>query len=75
MLSNNQPLCFSWVAAETRHLVFSPGLGERIRFDESRSVLLRQLNADRSKLHGRLMVIERRTTVERKGIRNDFSID
>ena len=55
--------------------VLTGTLIERIRFDESRSVLLRQLDADRSKLHGRLMAIERGTTVERKGIRNDFSID
>ena len=41
----------------------------------SRSVLLKQLDEDRSKLHGRLMAIKRETTVKRKGIRNDFSID
>jgi hypothetical protein len=57
-------------------LVFLAGtLIERIRFDESRSVLLKQLDEARSKLHERLMAIERGTTVERKGIRNDFSID
>ena len=55
--------------------VLAGTLIERIRFDESRSVLLKQLDEDRSKLYGRLMVIERGTTVERKGIRNDFSID
>lgn len=54
--------------------VLAGTLIERIRFDESRSVLLKQLDEDRSKLHGRLMAIERGTTVERKGIRNDFSI-
>jgi hypothetical protein len=55
--------------------VFAGTLIERIRFDESRSVLLKQLDEDRSKLQRRLMAIERGTTVERKGIRNDFSID
>jgi hypothetical protein len=55
--------------------VLTGTLIERIRFDESRSVLLKQLDEDRSKLYGRLMAIERGTTVDRKGIRNDFSID
>ena len=55
--------------------VLTGTLIERIRFDESLSVLLKQLDEDRSKLYGRLMVIEPGTTVERKGIRNDFSID
>ena len=38
---------------------------ERVRFDESRSVLFTQLEEDTHKLHERLMAIERETDVER----------
>jgi hypothetical protein len=38
---------------------------ERVRFDESRSVLFTQLEDDTHKLHERLMAIERETDVER----------
>jgi len=40
-------------------------LVERVRFDESRSVLFTQLEDDTHKLHERLMAIERETDVER----------
>jgi hypothetical protein len=40
-------------------------LVERVRFDESRSVLFTQLEEDTHKLHERLMAIERETDVER----------
>jgi len=48
---------------------------ERVRFDDARSVLLKQLDQDRNRLHGRLMAIEREAAVERKEIRNDSSIE
>ena len=38
---------------------------ERVRFDESRSVLFTQFEEDTHKLHERLMAIERETDVER----------
>jgi hypothetical protein len=38
---------------------------ERVRFDESRSVLVTQLEEDTHKLHERLIAIERETDVER----------
>jgi len=38
---------------------------EHIRFDESRSALLTQLENDTSTLHKRLIAIERQTDVER----------
>jgi hypothetical protein len=38
---------------------------ERVRFDESRSVLFTQLEEDTHKLHERRMAIERETDVER----------
>ena len=40
-------------------------LVERVRFDESRSVLFTQLEDDTHKLHERLMAIERETDAER----------
>ena len=40
-------------------------LVERVRFDESRSVLFTQLEDDTHKLHERLIAIERETDVER----------
>ena len=40
-------------------------LVERVRFDESRSVLFTQLEDDTHKLHERLMAIEGETDVER----------
>jgi len=45
--------------------VLSGMLVERVRFDESRSVLFTQLEDDTHKLHERLMAIERETDVER----------
>ncbi len=40
---------------------------ERIRFDQSRSALLTQLENDTRTLHQRLIAIERETAVEPKG--------
>ena len=40
---------------------------DHIEFDESRSVLLTQLDEETHRLHERLMAIERETTVEHNG--------
>ena len=40
---------------------------DHIEFDESRSVLLTQLDEDTHRVHARLMAIEREATVEHNG--------
>ena len=40
---------------------------EKIRFDESRSVLLTEIDHDRQRLHERLIAIERETATGQKG--------
>jgi hypothetical protein len=40
---------------------------DHIEFDESRSVLLTQLDGETHRIHERLMAIERETTVEHNG--------